>query len=94
MLVSHAQVTAFTGIISTVAGTGSSGSTGDGGAATSAALAYPLGVSLDALGNVYIADSANNKIRKVSMQDHNKHTLYSLYVDYDLSIKSANVSIY
>ena len=54
------------GIITTFAGTGIYGSSGDGGAATSAALLGPLGVSVDISGNVYIADTGNNKIRMVT----------------------------
>ena len=52
--------------ITTYAGTGSAGSTGDGGAATSAQLNTPYGVFVDSCQNIYIADSANNKIRLVS----------------------------
>ena len=55
-----------TGIITTFAGTGAFGSSGDGGAATSATLYFPFGVSVDISGNVYIADSSNNKIRMVT----------------------------
>jgi sugar lactone lactonase YvrE len=54
------------GIINTVAGDGSAGWGGDGGPATSAQLNNPLGISLDAAGNLYIADSFNNRIRKVT----------------------------
>jgi sugar lactone lactonase YvrE len=54
------------GIISTFAGTGVSGSTGDGGNATAAKLYRPTGVVVDGSGNVFIADSYNNKIRKVN----------------------------
>ncbi len=54
------------GIITTVAGNGSPGFSGDGGPATSASLNGPLGVAIDAAGNLYIADSENNRIRKVS----------------------------
>lgn len=53
-------------IITTFAGTGSSGYTGDGGLATSATLSSPSGVIADAAGNVYIADTLNASIRKVS----------------------------
>ena len=53
------------GTISTVAGTGVSGYSGDGGKATSAMLYYPLGVTLDSGGNLYIADDGNGVIRKV-----------------------------
>ena len=55
-----------TGIITTVAGNGSPGYSGDGGPATSAQLNQPAGVAVDASGNLYIADSSNNRIRKVS----------------------------
>ena len=54
------------GMISTVAGNGASGYSGDGGPATSAQLRYPTGVAVDASGNIYIADSQNNCIRKVT----------------------------
>jgi hypothetical protein len=54
------------GVISTIAGSGLQGFGGDGGAATSAYLDTPTGVAVDVNGNVYIADSHNNRIRKVS----------------------------
>lgn len=54
------------GIISTVAGNGTKGFSGDGGSATSAALDYPYAVVADASGNLYIADHNNHRIRKVS----------------------------
>ena len=54
------------GIITTIAGTGAYGDSGDGGAATSATLGYPTGVSVDISGNVYIADNGNSKIRMVT----------------------------
>ena len=53
------------GNIWTVAGTGDSGNTGDGGAATSAKLNEPRGISMDTSGNFYIADTKNHKIRMV-----------------------------
>jgi len=53
------------GIISTVAGNGTAGYTGDGGAATSAELYNPCGATIDAAGNMYIADYSNHLIRKV-----------------------------
>jgi len=53
------------GIISTVAGNGAIGYSGDGGAAPSAALAYPRGVAVDPAGNLFIADTYNNRIRRV-----------------------------
>jgi sugar lactone lactonase YvrE len=54
------------GTISTFAGTGTAGSAGDGGAATSAQLNYPASMSFDSAGNLYTADSSNNKIRKIT----------------------------
>ena len=60
------EIDAATGIISTVAGThGTAGFGGDGGAATSALLNAPLGLAFDADNNLYIADTGNNRIRKV-----------------------------
>lgn len=56
------------GIITTVAGTGIYGFQGDDGAATSAALAGPRGIALDESGNLYIADTLNHRIRKVSAE--------------------------
>ena len=53
------------GVITTVAGGGSFGSLGDGGPATSASLASPFGVAVDSIGNIYIADFFNHRIRKV-----------------------------
>jgi uncharacterized protein (TIGR03437 family) len=54
------------GVITTVAGNGTPGFSGDDGPATSAQLRYPSGVAVDAAGNLYIADEYNNRIRKVS----------------------------
>lgn len=54
------------GQISTIAGTGVDGFSGDGGPATQAKLNYPSGIAVDATGNVYIADTPNNRIRKVT----------------------------
>ena len=59
------KVTASTGIITTIAGTNGQGFSGDGGLATIARLSRPLGVAVDSSGTVYIADSQNNRIRKV-----------------------------
>ena len=53
------------GIITSIAGTGEEGFSGDGGPAGRAQLSYPRGVAVDADGNVFIADSSNRRIRKV-----------------------------
>jgi TonB family protein len=55
-----------TGMITIVAGNGKAGSIGDGGQATSAQLHYPYGIAVDSAGNLFIADSSANRIRKVT----------------------------
>lgn len=60
------RVTASTGIITTVVGNGKSGYSGDGGPAINAELGGPDGLALDSAGNLYIADTGNNVIRKVA----------------------------
>ena len=53
------------GNISTIAGTGSAGFSGDGGSATAAQINFPRHVALDGAGNIYIADASNDRIRRV-----------------------------
>jgi uncharacterized protein (TIGR03437 family) len=53
-------------VITTVAGNGSSGYSGDGGPAISAAIGNPQGLTVDARGNLYVADPGNNVVRKVA----------------------------
>lgn len=55
------------GIITTIVGTGTAGFTGDGGPAVNAGLNNPTDVALDGQGNLYIADTTNNRVRKVSL---------------------------
>jgi len=57
-----------TGLISTVAGTGERGFSGDGGPATAANLHFPEGIALDSVGNLFISDTVNRRIRKVDMR--------------------------
>ena len=60
------KITAATGIINTIAGSGTSGYTGDGGPAINAQLAFPESITSDNAGNLYISDAANNVIRKIT----------------------------
>ena len=59
------RVSAATGIITTIAGSGAQGYSGDGGPATNAALFGPRGVIEDGSGNLYFSDVGNNVIRKI-----------------------------
>jgi len=54
------------GIITTIAGMGIGGFSGDGGPSTKAALLGTEGLGLDSAGNLYIADSGNNRVRKIA----------------------------
>jgi len=62
------------GAITTVAGTGVAGFSGDGGPSTNAQLNHPTGVAVDSAGDLYIADSGNNRVRWVSV-DGNMFTI-------------------
>jgi sugar lactone lactonase YvrE len=57
------------GIINTIAGNGTNGYSGDGGSANNASLNNPFGIALDSGGNVYFADTGNNRVRKLSHVD-------------------------
>ena len=59
------RVDAVTGIITTVAGNGEEGFSGDGGPGTEAALDFPRGIGLDREGNLFIADQNNHRYRRV-----------------------------
>ena len=59
------RVDALTQIVTTVVGTGDIGALGDNGPALDASLSLPFGMALDVLGNLYIADRFNNRIRAV-----------------------------
>ena len=59
-------INATTGVIITIAGTGASGYSGDGGAATSTKLKDPTGVFVDSLFNMYIIDRSNNLVRFIN----------------------------
>jgi sugar lactone lactonase YvrE len=59
------EVMASSGNISTIAGNGTPGFSGDGGTPTAASLAYPTAIAVDSAGNIYIADTNNNRIREI-----------------------------
>jgi trimeric autotransporter adhesin len=61
------KVTLATGIITTIAGTGTASYTGDGSAATAAEINTPYGIALDDSDNVYFADGSNNVVRKITV---------------------------
>ena len=59
------RINLTTGIITTIAGTGPLGFSGDTAAATTSTLALPHGLTIDASGNLYLADTANHRIRRI-----------------------------
>lgn len=63
---SRVRKIALNGIITTIAGNGGYGYSGDGGQATSASLGYMFGIAVDGAGNVYTSDSANNRVRRIT----------------------------
>jgi sugar lactone lactonase YvrE len=60
------RIDAATGLITTIAGTGTQGYSGDGAPALSAAIDSPTGIAIDAPGNLYLADTHNHRIRKIT----------------------------
>ena len=71
------RVDAVTGTISTYAGTGVAGYSGDGGPATFATLSVPYGLAFDSQDNLYVADAANNVIRKIDNTAQHNITTYA-----------------
>jgi streptogramin lyase len=69
------KVNAQTGILTTIAGTGERGYSGDGGPAIQAKLRVPSGIFVDKKGDIYFADNENHRIRKISFTNNNPPTL-------------------
>jgi NHL repeat len=92
------KVTASSGIITTVAGTGVASFSGDGGQATTATLNGPYSVALDTTGNIYIADTRNNRIRKVTVSTGVITTVAGdgnrVYVSDNVAVAATNTSLY
>jgi hypothetical protein len=61
------EVNHATGVITTIAGNGTAGHTGDGGNAVTAELSDPYGLALDSAGNLFIADADNSCVRDVNL---------------------------
>jgi len=59
------RIDARNGVITTIAGTGESGFAGDDGAATQARMNQPYGIVIDRLGNIYVADRLNGRVRRI-----------------------------
>ncbi len=55
------------GTITTIAGNGVAGFSGDGGLAADASLMFPLGMAMDSIGNLYVADANNHRVRKIGL---------------------------
>jgi len=75
LLLAGATLVNAQNVISTIAGTGISGFSGDGGPAVDARFANPYGVALDPSGNIYIADKSNNKVRMIDASSRNISTV-------------------
>jgi len=79
----------MTGKITTIAGTGIYGYSGDGAAATKATLAQPIAVAVDAAGNIFIGDPGNNNVREIT-PDGNIHTFASNVNPISLAVDSSD----
>ena len=74
------KVDYITGLISTIAGTGTGGFTGDGAAATLAQIKQPRGICVDNLGNVFFSDYGNNRLRRI---DHTTNFITTIAGNFD-----------
>ncbi len=87
------EVVAATGIITTVAGNGTYGYSGDNGPATSAQLSFPEGVAVDTAGNLYIADSSNGHIRKVTASTGTITTVAQSYSQFITNPRPSGIAV-
>ena len=108
------KVTVSTGIITTIAGAGSTTYGGDGGDATSATLYYPSGVALDTsgrllitvffivwfvlnvlplIGNIYIGDMYNSRIRKVTIASYPRYFQAYTFIKFNYSFTDHNILV-
>lgn len=74
------KVNTTTGIISTIAGTGTLGFSGDNGPATAAELNNSVGIAVDRLGNIYITDASNNRLRKIDRTPDSTTSVTTVHV--------------
>ena len=84
------RVAASNGAVTTVAGTGTAGFSGDDGPATAAMLNQPGGVAVDSAGNLWIADSVNNRIRFVDAFTGEIMTAASFLTPWGLAVDAAD----
>ena len=80
------------GIISTICGNGTAGSSGDGGPASKALLASPVALAIDPANNIFILDFASSSIREITT-DGNIHTVASNLTAQSIAVDSADKSI-
>ncbi len=81
------------GIITTIAGNGIAGFSGDGGLANIAQLNYPIGIAFDGAHNMYIADDMNLRLRKISFIPNAVSDSFSVFVDKHCSGANFTVSL-
>ena len=87
------EVDHSTHLITTIAGTGNFGYSGNGGSATSAQLYFPTALAVDAAGDLFIADSDNNAVREVNLSTHIITTIAHVGVPRGLAVDGAGTSL-